>query len=104
MVKSIKDRSRFKISRGDFLAKKCWEIRGCPQDMLENCIFGIKKIPCELPCRFSAAACNKYDIITSKELIEGNVDFSQVNVQKQQCFHCKVLREYLKNNNSEHKK
>jgi hypothetical protein len=68
--------------------------------MFENCAFGVKQIPCELPCRFSAAACKKYEIISAPELIASDVDFSKVNVEKQQCFYCKVLREYLKNNNS----
>ena len=68
--------------------------------MLENCVFGVRQIPCELPCRFSASACKKYDIISGPELIAGDVDFSKASVEKQQCFHCRVLREYLKSNNS----
>ncbi len=86
------------------MSKKCWEIRGCTRDMLENCVFGLKNIPCELPCHFAASACNAYEIVSSSDLIDSDADFSQVEVKKQQCFYCKVLRDYLKNQNDDSEK
>ncbi len=81
------------------MGKKCWEIRGCTQDMFENCAFGTQNIPCELPCHWAAASCKGYDIVPASELITP-VDFSSVAVAKQQCFYCAVLRKHVQNNNN----
>lgn len=82
------------------MSKKCWEIRGCPQDLMENCMFGIKQIPCEITCHFAGSACEGYDIVSGPEYLDGMPNVSGLNVVKEQCYFCKVLRRYLRKQKS----
>lgn len=88
------------IDRGDLLSKKCWEIRGCPQDLMENCMFGIKQVPCEITCHFAASACKGYDMVATTDYLDDTLDSTGLNIVKEQCYFCKVLREYLRKQKS----
>ncbi len=76
--------------------EKCWEVRGCDADMLENCAFGSAGVPCKISCYFTVCPGDKYEVIDDFSDHPAELDLEQYGVNKQQCAACKVFIRYVK--------
>lgn len=70
---------------------KCWEIRGCPPDMLESCPISVKGRLCVLNCQF--AHCKKNEMADISAIFVDNGTRKKPKAVKQICLTCKYYVE-----------
>ncbi|MCK4777947.1 MAG: hypothetical protein KAS39_06170 [Actinomycetia bacterium] len=69
--------------------EKCWEIRGCPEELKANCTFNKKGKNCELHCHFQYCPGSSKIISDFKDFI--GLDLSSFNIKKEKCLFCEYL-------------
>lgn len=77
-------------------AKKCWQVRGCPEDMKLNCMAPKTGSLCGINCYFTSCPTEAMDIVENFAEMP-IVDVSQYGVVKNQCLTCRVMAKYVKN-------
>jgi hypothetical protein len=73
---------------------KCWEIRGCPQEMLDSCPVSLSKGLCLLNCQYAACFSPRNKMVEDPAMIFGEYARRNIKPVKQVCFTCEY---YLTN-------
>ncbi len=67
---------------------KCWQIRGCPQEMLDTCPISVSKGLCLLNCAYARCFSSRSKIADSPAIIFGGPTQANIEAVKQACLTC----------------
>ncbi len=84
------------VKKADIPKLKCWQVRGCPSEMEENCPFGMHSLPCELPCLYTYCPTpESYQPLRSISQLDG-VDIDKGGAVKERCWGCEIYLNFLR--------
>lgn len=78
------------------MSKRCWRVRGCPEDMKEGCLFFEKNRKCPYSCKF--AMCEQklqIDPLEHFDVLQYTPDPEDESVRSE-CLSCKRYYQFVK--------
>ncbi len=73
---------------------KCWEVRGCPPDMLDTCPISQRNALCVLNCEFAQCWSPRHKMSKDPALIFGEHMQSDIKAVKKICLICEFYLNY----------